>query len=168
MFKELWVDVDGFEGIYKVSNFGQIKRILNSTSTFEGKLLKPDINKSGYWRVTLYKKGKRYKFMWHEIVCVAFHGSKPDKHEVHHRDEVKGNNFANNLEWVTSRINKQLSGRRNYFPRKTYRFTSPFGEQFIYSGLSEFCSKHDLDKSAMSAVAKGKNKSHKGWSCIEV
>ncbi|AAQ17703.1 MobE homing endonuclease [Aeromonas phage Aeh1] len=44
-----------------------------------------------------------------------------------------------------------------------WRFVSPTGEEHIVSGLKDFCLKHGLNPSTMSAVCRGKRSNHHGW-----
>lgn len=48
------------------------------------------------------RKGKAYAYKVHHLVIKAFIGPRPTpRHVVNHKDGVKTNNHANNLEWVT-------------------------------------------------------------------
>lgn len=83
---EEWRDVEGYEGIYQVSNMGRVK----SLHWLGGRLIKPCSNKKGYLSVVLSKNciGKHYKV--HVLVARAFLPNPENKPIVHHRD---GKNF---------------------------------------------------------------------------
>ena len=101
---EVWVDVKGYENIYKVSNKGKVK-------TNKGLIKKTFINNSGYECIDLHKNRKRKKHLIHRLVIEAFKPN-PDKNkytEVNHIDENKLNNNLDNLEWVTPSENRQHS-----------------------------------------------------------
>lgn len=51
-------------------------------------------------------------------------------------------------------------------PKKKYKFISPNGVEFDVVGLSDFCSQHGLSVSRMSALYRGKHKTHKGWKAV--
>lgn len=53
-------------------------------------------------------------------------------------------------------------------PKKTYKFINPQGDEVEVVGLRDFCVANDLSVSQMSAVARGKRKSHKGWVASEI
>ena len=55
--KEIWKDIEGYEGIYQISNFGDVKS-LNYSRTKKEHTLKQQIDKYGYKRVLLYKNNK--------------------------------------------------------------------------------------------------------------
>lgn len=101
--KEKWKDVKGFEGIYQISNLGNVRNIKTS------KFLKPSPNKSGYLRVNLSRKDKIKACYVHRLVATAFLEKVTSKEEVNHKDVVKSNNCVKNLEWVNRKENVQHS-----------------------------------------------------------
>lgn len=97
---EEWRDVVGYEGLYKVSNFGRVK------SFQRNKIMIISPTKCGrYPYVTLFKPGHRKNFFIHVIVARAFHENPENKPQVNHIDGYRKNNCAWNLEWVTSKEN---------------------------------------------------------------
>lgn len=93
--KEIWKDIKGFEGLYAISNKGNVKSLRS------GKILKPYDN-GGYYRIALNKGGKSKRFLVHVLVATHFIGDKPFKNaQINHKDLNKYNNCATNLEWVT-------------------------------------------------------------------
>jgi hypothetical protein len=106
VFMEVWKDVNGFEGFYKISNRGRIKSLernvtgkLGSVRTLPEKELTPTDNGKGYMVVTLYKDGKRHFRKIHKLVAEHFIPNPENKPEVNHKDGNKRNNFKANLEW---------------------------------------------------------------------
>jgi len=69
-----------------------------------GRVLKADIDKDGYQRVTLYKRGGRRNSRIHILVAIAFLNYRPG-YDVNHLDRDKTNNAASNLEVITHREN---------------------------------------------------------------
>ncbi len=55
---EEWRDIEGYEGLYQVSNLGRVKSLKNHKGTYREKILKPTSDKLKYERVALYKNGK--------------------------------------------------------------------------------------------------------------
>lgn len=88
---EIWKDVEGYEGLYKVSNLGNIKGI-------RGTILKP-IKRGDYVCVQLCKDGKIKKESIHRIVAIAFIPNPDCLPCVNHKNENKLDNRADNLEW---------------------------------------------------------------------
>lgn len=98
MSEEVWKPVVGYEGWYEVSNIGRVRRI-------GGNLMKQHKTQFGYLALTLCKHGKVKGFQVHRLVAMAFVPNPQNKPFVNHLDEVKTNNRAENLEWVTSSEN---------------------------------------------------------------
>lgn len=99
-----WRDVVGYEGLYKVNEYGDIMT-LNYNHTGKKKLLKQYKTKLGYLQVDLYKNGKRNHYLVHRLVADAFCEGADYFPVVNHIDEDKTNNHYSNLEWCTSEYN---------------------------------------------------------------
>ena len=104
---EIWKDVVGFEGIYKVSSFGRLKsleRIVVRKNDVRLRINEKIILGSdhhGYLFTTLRKKDCRVQKFIHVIVAEAFIGVKPEGKEVCHADGSRKNNCVNNLRYGT-------------------------------------------------------------------
>ena len=101
---EIWKDIDGYEGLYQVSNLGRVKS-LNYRRTGKEQNLKPRNNVLGYLKVILCKNGKTKPFTIHRLVAKAFLENPDNKSDVNHKDEDKTNNCVDNLEWMTRKDN---------------------------------------------------------------
>lgn len=114
--KEIWKDIDGFEGYYQVSNLGRVKsleriRIANNgkseTAQFQvkEKILAISKQTQGYSQVNLCKDGTQKTHRLNRLVAITFIPNPENKPEVNHIDGNKDNNCVSNLEWVTSKEN---------------------------------------------------------------
>lgn len=92
---EEWKDIQGYEGLYKVSNKGRVY----STST--GTIITPKTNNKGYHHIILCKSGEKKSFLVHRLVASAFIPCKDPSLTVNHIDENRTNNEVENLEWCT-------------------------------------------------------------------
>jgi hypothetical protein len=100
--KEIWKDISGYEGIYQVSNKGNVR----SYKAFKnGENLKPRKRRGGYFGVGLSKNGKVNYQLVHRLVAIAFIENPQNKPYVNHIDENPSNNNVENLEWVTNNEN---------------------------------------------------------------
>ena len=96
----IWKPIKSYEGLYKVSNMGQVKATRRSGS--RGSILKPAPNKQGDLIVGLSKNNKRSPRSINRIVAKHFvKGQKPNA-QVNHKDGDKANNRASNLEWLSA------------------------------------------------------------------
>lgn len=105
--EKLWKDIEGHEGHYQVSNFGEVRSLdfpsWNGRTWFakKGRVLKQKTSNSGYRYVILTNK-TRYV---HRLVARAFVDNEQNYPQVNHKDENKLNNNAENLEWCTPKYN---------------------------------------------------------------
>lgn len=107
---EIWKDINGYEGLYQISNFGKVKSLSRKRSRKE-RILKQDYNK-GYFRVSLYKNGKSKHYMVHILVANAFVANIKNLPEINHIDENGLNNRWDNLEWCEHTYNLMYGNRR--------------------------------------------------------
>lgn len=102
MTKEIWKPIEGFEGLYEVSNLGRIKSIKRNTT--KGGILKLYTNKqNGYVYAGLTKNNRRKTFRVHRLVMSTFVGWS--ELQVNHIDGDKTNNKLSNLEYCTGSEN---------------------------------------------------------------
>ena len=127
---EIWKDVVGYEGLYEISNLGNVRsvkrtRIIHDKRgrDFEAplpeKLLSTiSTDKTRYLGVMLYQNGEKKRYLIHRLVAEAFVPNPNGLKEVNHIDENTKNNKADNLEWVTHKQNMNhgtLPERRKHF-----------------------------------------------------
>ena len=101
--KEIWREVKGYEGHYKVSNFGRVKSLKFSSEN----ILISNIDNYGYLNVTLCINKSQKTWMVHKLVAIAFLNHKQCKMKtvVDHRDNDRTNNNAKNLQLISQREN---------------------------------------------------------------
>jgi integrase/recombinase XerD len=98
---EQWRDIPGYDGIYQVSDHGQVR------NTHTSKILQPVRIKNGRLYVSLSSDGFQRKCTVHSLVAAAFLGICPPQHETTHKDGDYTNNAAENLEYVTRGENQK-------------------------------------------------------------
>jgi hypothetical protein len=104
--EEVWRDVKDFEGLYQVSNIGNVKRLV-SERVFAERLIGRSIDKDGYVKRILSRKGKNYNFREHRLVASAFIENPQNKATINHINGIRDDNRVENLEWNTNLENKQ-------------------------------------------------------------
>ena len=111
---EIWKDIQGYEGLYQVSNLGRVKSLgrnikkplLKSGYCWqEERILKPYKNRKGYLNVRLCKDSRTKDFQIHRLVAIAFIPNPENKPQIDHINADKTNNNVNNLRWVTCKEN---------------------------------------------------------------
>lgn len=107
-----WKDIEGYEGIYQVSNTGLVRSKDRFINTIDGKsywkagkLLKPKNHKYGYHEVLLCKNGIKEHHYVHRLLASAFIPNPDKKPQVNHLNGLKYDNRIENLEWVTQSEN---------------------------------------------------------------
>ena len=149
---EIWKDILGFEGLYQISNYGNVKsckRLVNaiygSQRFVNERLLSLGKDKDGYLMAVLCQNGTKKTVKIHRLVADAFINKIDGKNLVNHIDLDKSNNIFSNLEWVSSlennchnKINKNLSskyvGVSFHKKDKAFRSSICFNRKKVYLG----------------------------------
>lgn len=170
-----WKYVEGYEGLYMVSNTGIIKSVDryvkhgrygdDKLKFIKGRILKQDKNlkRGGYMQVSLWKNNKSKTYKVHRIVAEAFIPNLDNLPQVNHIDGDKTNNNANNLEWVTDKENK-LHGWENDLYTSNHKRKSIICLEngIIYNSVQEASDKIPCDRRYLFRHLKGEVKSVKG------
>lgn len=188
MILEVWKDIQGYEGLYQISNKGRVKSLDRTITRKNGKrmhcgekIMKSIPNSTGYLRVKLAKgKTKTHVFV-HRLVAMHF-VENPNKKEfnvVNHIDCNPKNNSFDNLEWTTLKGNYHHSAKLGRMKRtkswldhlhdaqrKTYKpvvaYDLKSGEIIaVYEAVNE-CKKDGFSPSCVCNCCKGIRKTHKG------
>lgn len=133
---EKWVDITGFEGLYRISDHGKVKSLAKTWVSANGRVcakgetvLKPDIS-GEYLRVTLCKDSVQYRMSIHRIVAQHFIPNPNNLPFVNHKFGDKHDNRASELEWCTASENMQHADKMGL--RKM-----PFGETLYNTKISD-------------------------------
>lgn len=131
----MWKDIIGYEGLYKINEFGDIYSIrLN-------RLLSPYISNKGYKLIDLAKDGTRTKYSIHKLVAIHFVPNPFNLPIVLHLDNNKLNTYYTNLKWGTYSENNIQAVADNLMKvpipdnRKYYEIYNE-NNSIIYYGIS--------------------------------
>ena len=125
MMEEIWKDIEGYEGIYQVSNLGRVRSLDRyytkphprngvPTKYFKrGSIRTNHTLRNGYTNVMLKFEGGKKNFMVHRLVAKAFVPGYFEGADVNHKDCNRQNNHADNLEWMTRRDNLIYNNYKN-------------------------------------------------------
>lgn len=133
--QEIWKDIIGYDGVYQISNLGNVKskNVSKKCGHYysESHILKQSPTPQGYCQVTLYDKNrKRKKYSVHKLVADAFIPNPNNYPCVNHKDENKTNNCVSNLEWCSYEYNNAYGTARI----RQIETTSRKIEQFTLEG----------------------------------
>lgn len=167
---EIWKAVVGFEGLYEVSNLGNVRNKKQH-------ILSTYINRDGYVKIQFKLKYKRYIHFVHRLVALAFILNPNNKETINHIDGNKKNNNVLNLEWATRSENTIHAYKNNLIDKnKLKKFGNDNSNnknviQYSLSGtsikeyvsLSEASNVNKIDVSDICKVCKNKKKSAGGY-----
>ena len=96
---EQWRPIDGYAGIYEISDFGRVRSVLR------GIIMKLERNVDGYSRIMLQRGGVQERFFVHRLVLTAFRGPCPTGQQAAHNNGCRTDNRICNLRWDTLKNN---------------------------------------------------------------
>lgn len=181
--KEVWKDIEGYEGYYQVSNHGRIRSLdrvirskYRSSQFIKGNIKNITPRKDGYKAIMLYKNNKGNRQYIHRLVAKAFIPNPKGYEIINHIDENPSNNHYKNLEWCDHQYNltygdkvERTTNSKGYKER-TKRLRKPIyvidkeGNRSWYDSLTSAARELDLDTASITACLKGRNQTHKGYS----
>lgn len=160
---EQWRDIDGFEGLYQVSDEGRIK----SLKFGKERILKGGHDKDGYSIFILCKEGKHKAKKVHRLVAEAFLANPNNLPQVNHKDEDKTNNHVENLEWCDSKYNTNYGTSIQRAHEKQSKHVcqiDPITGEVIRKWESTMeCGRNGFTQSAIVNCCNGLRKTHKGY-----
>ena len=120
MKEEIWKPIKNYEGLYEISNLGNVKSLIK----IKGKIYKNETliskwkNNSDYIMVTLFKNNKKENKLVSRLVAEAFIPNFNNYKEINHINENKNDNTIYNLEWCDRKYNCNYGNRNNIIRRK--------------------------------------------------
>lgn len=142
MEEEIWKDIPGYTGYYKISNHGQVFSVRKNI------ILNPKFAGHGYLRTTLSLDGVKKQFYIHRIVAVVFLGEPPKgKNEINHIDSNKENNYFENLEWSSRKENLNHAYENGSIDfRRKIRVDNTTGKSGVFPHLGGYCAHISINR----------------------
>jgi hypothetical protein len=101
---KIWKDIIGFDGLYRISNYGQLHILprLRNGRIYKERYSIGSKDCYGYLRTTLTDENHiRHDVKMHQLVAIHFVDNPNNYTVVNHDDGVKDNNYYKNLKWST-------------------------------------------------------------------
>lgn len=187
---EYWKDIKGFEGLYQISNYGNIKSLgrkyeyigknqfektFKTTRMHKEQLIKQIINAKGYYQVCLRKKYKKKNFLVHRLIAEAFIPNPENKPTINHKDGNTLNNSLNNLEWATMKeqINHSInilnhkriiSDKCRIKQKEKHEKKVKRSDGIIFNSIKEASNGNETFRKCINKCVRGKCKTAGGYS----
>ena len=130
---EVWKDIEGYEGLYQVSDQGRVKS-LNYRRTGKERVIKQSFDTNGYLVVKLSKGGEKTHYKVHRLVAEAFIENPDNKPRISHINTIRADNRAENLCWASQ---KEICNK----PTRRRTTMKVFCEGTIFNSIAE-CAEH--------------------------
>lgn len=164
--EEIWKDIKDYEGLYQVSNLGNVKSLpkMSGTSKRKETILKTHIEKRGYFVIRLSKNKTNHSFKIHRLIANAFIPNPENKRTINHIDGNKLNNSISNLEWATDSENLQHAYDTGLKPKKPINQYT-LGKSFIkeWESAQQIYKTLGFDYRNISACCHGKQVTGYGY-----
>lgn len=179
MTGEEWKDIEGYEGLYMVSNYGRVK----SLKFGKERILYQSIGTKDYLLVKLFKEGNKITFRVHRLVAIAFIPNPENKPEVNHisellydeehKDLAKKDNRSVNLEYCDAKYNSNYGTRNERISKSMLGVNINREDQStkiicvetnkIYPSVHEAGRQTGIDNGSIIKCCKGKRKTAGGY-----
>lgn len=170
---EEWRDIEGYQGLYQVSNMGRVKSLERTVWNNGGyykipeRIMKPQMHRNGYLSVNLWREGIVKNYLVHRLVATAFIPNPQGYKEVNHINEDKTDNRVCNLEFCSRSYNLTYNDRAKKIAEKNSK--PIYGINKVSGLIVEFPSAREagrtlgINNANINSCLKGRYKSSGGF-----
>lgn len=158
MENEIWKNIEGYEGLYQVSDQGRVKSLKYGRE----RILKPAPNSDGYLSVVLCKDGKTKTHFIHRLVATAFIPNPEGLPCINHKSCIRTENNVLNIEWCNHSYNNSYGPRVEKYSKPVIQMSLDNEVITIWPSASE-ASKNGYLSTCISKCCQGKLQTHKGF-----
>ncbi|NCD07360.1 MAG: endonuclease [Spirochaetia bacterium] len=176
--KEIWKDIKGYEGLYQISNLGNVKSLSRTIINYRGSYTSKEIIMKtyflgGYKRIGLLNNKIVKRILIHRLVAEAFIPNPKNKRDINHINGIKSDNRVENLEWNTRSenvkhaynigLNPKLYGKNNKHSKIVLQYS--LENIFIkkYYSITEAGKENNICRTDISSVCSGRLKTAGGY-----
>lgn len=166
----VWKQIEGFEGLYEVNNFGKVRNN-------KGEIKKQGIKRTNgtcYKTVKLWKNGQYHTKYIHRLIAEAFIPNPDNLPFINHKDEDGTNNSIDNLEWCTREYNvnygtakerraKKIRGRESEKRKAVLQYDLNGNFVAYYPAITIAASELGCSTTEISSVCNGKRRTARGF-----
>ncbi|MCT3326802.1 endonuclease [Lacticaseibacillus paracasei] len=162
--KEIWKDIEGYEGLYQVSNMGRVRSLDRKDARehrIKGKMLADCRTRCGYRMVGLHQGGNAKCWLIHRLVAMTFIPNPNGYLEINHKNEDKTDNVVPNLEWCTREYNNNYGTHNEHMAKALEQpiyVISGSGLRYFFRSSKKAAELLGLDGRSVSACLHGKQK----------
>lgn len=172
---EEWRPVRGYEGLYEVSDWGNVRSVDRIIKTkkgerhYKGKIIQFFKKEDDYLVCSLYYKGKVKRARVNRLVAEAFIPNPENKNVVDHINGERTNNRVENLRWCTQQENNNFELYREkkknnpLISKSVYQYDSNNNLINIFPSTKEVERKLGIHSSTVSKWCLGKCNDKKGY-----
>lgn len=171
---EIWRDIDGYEGLYQVSNKGRIKSLQRIVShgksgsfSVKERILSSADKGLGYMVVGLSKNGRKKTWRVHRLVAKAFIPNPNNYDLINHKDKNPSNNAVENLEWCDYQYNNTYADHKEVSSKAQSKLVMQFTMKgdFVarYYGAVEAEKETGVCRTCINACCRGDLQSSGGY-----
>lgn len=163
LFNETWKPVKGFEGLYEVSNMGNVRSLdryvmySNRYCLLKGKPRKAYLTSKGYLITNLSKNGQVKTYFIHRLVAEAFNPNPNDLPFVDHINTIRDDNRVENLRWCSQKENsnnpltiEHIISQKN----KSVYYIDEQGKRISFKSMTEAARKIGCSSSTITRALK--------------